>query len=198
MPKAFLFDIGNVIIAFDFARTVSKLADQCAVGADEALAKVGALTPELELGRILPEDFVSLASETIGYAGEPEFFRSAFEDIFELNRPIVEFIEAQKAGDAELHLLSNTNGIHAPFFEKTYPVFELFDGRIYSHEVGAMKPDARIYDIAIERLGLSPESTVYVDDLPGNCEAGRRAGFATIQYDMANHAGFLEAFERLG
>jgi len=142
MTDTFLFDIGNVIITFDFGRAAARLAPHSRVDAAEALARVNEFTPALESGR-----------------------------------------------------LSNTNAIHVPFFEKTYPVFERFDGRIYSHEVGAMKPDAAIYDAAIRRLGIDPASTVYVDDRIDNCEAGRRAGFHAIPYAVEDHGAFLAAVE---
>jgi len=195
MTDTFLFDIGNVIITFDFGRAAARLAPHSRVDAAEALARVNEFTPALETGRLSPEQFVAAASEAIGYEGDPGEFVRAFEDIFELNQAIVEFIERLHADGFALHLLSNTNAIHVPFFEKTYPVFERFDGRIYSHEVGAMKPDAAIYDAAIRRLGIDPASTVYVDDRIDNCEAGRRAGFHAIPYAVEDHGAFLAAVE---
>ncbi|HQZ29741.1 MAG TPA: HAD-IA family hydrolase, partial [Verrucomicrobiales bacterium] len=111
----------------------------------------------------------------------------------DLNLPMVEFINARKAEGKTLFLLSNTNGIHVPFFEKTYPVFELFDQRIYSHEVGLMKPDPRIYELVKETLPLLPNRTIYIDDLPANCEAGSKAGFLSVLYDVEKHSDFLTA-----
>ncbi len=197
MPRTYLFDIGNVIIAFDFNRTTARLADFCSVEPEEALAFVGDLTDQLELGLISPEEFFEQASAKIAYRGEVDLFRSAFEDIFDLNERMVRFIEEKKSEGARLFLLSNTNGIHVPFFERTYPVFGLFDDRIYSHEVGLMKPNPAIFDLAIEKFELTPEGTIYIDDRPENCEAGREAGLLTIQYDHSDHDAFLQAHSQL-
>ena len=193
MSHAYLFDIGNVIITFDFGRAARKLAPLAAVEAEEALRLVTPLMQDLELGRLSPEAFVARASEKIGYKGDPDFFHRAFADIFELNQPMVEFIEQRKAAGASLYLLSNTNGIHVPFFESTYPVFGHFDGRVYSHEVGLMKPDPQIYALACETLSLVPERTIYIDDLAANCEAGVAAGFLTVPYSHTAHDDFLAA-----
>jgi len=193
MPDTYLFDIGNVIISFDFNRTVAKLVDHCSVPAESALELVGDLTVELELGQLTPDEFFTKASERIGFRGETDYFRAAFEDIFDLNLPMVEFVEKQKADGARLFLLSNTNGIHVPFFEKSYPVFGHFEDRIYSHEVGLMKPDPAIFAAAVEKFDLIPENTVYIDDRPENCEAGREAGFLTIRYDVTDHDAFETA-----
>jgi len=191
MPDAYLFDIGNVIITFDFRKAARKIAPLSTVTPDELLARVTPLTNSLELGQLSPEAFIEAASETTGYTGSPAFFRAAFEDIFELNEPMVAFIETLKKEGKPLYLLSNTNGIHVPFFEATYPVFGLFDGRIYSHEVGFMKPDPAIYEVVKNTLPLVAERTVYIDDVEANCAAGREAGFIAVLYSAARHADFL-------
>lgn len=191
MPKAFLFDIGNVIIGFDFTITAQKLASKCDVSPDEAFRRVAQLTDRLECGQLSAETFIAEASDRIGFQGSRFEFRSAFEDIFTLNQPIVELIESLHQREIPLHLLSNTNPIHVPFFEKTYPVFNCFEGRIYSHEVGCMKPNPEIYRIAIDTLTLEPAETVYIDDLPANCAAGREAGLESICYNKDEHDAFL-------
>ncbi len=195
MPKAFLFDVGNVIIGFDFTITAGKLAPRCDVSPEEAFRRVALLTDRLECGQLTADEFIREAIERIGFKGSPSELRAAFEDIFTLNEPIVELIESLHRQEIPLHLLSNTNAIHAPYFEKTFPVFNCFSGRIYSHEVGCMKPSPEIYRIAIEKLSLEPGETIYIDDLPANCEAGREAGLQSIRYDKDDHASFLARLE---
>ncbi|MEM6278636.1 MAG: HAD family phosphatase [Verrucomicrobiota bacterium] len=191
MVRTCLFDIGNVILAFDFRKAAQKIEPFSNCSADEGLALVSTLTDPLERGEITTDEFYDEASRMIGYHGERSFLKRSFEDIFEVNEPIVRLIESLHSNGVPLHLLSNTNGIHVPFFESTYPVFDCFEGRIYSHEVGCMKPDPEIYKIATKQLDLSPATTLYIDDLPANCEAGRAAGFFTVQYDRDKHDAFL-------
>lgn len=193
MVEALLFDIGNVIIAFDFSKAARKIEPLSDKSAEEILALATTLTTPLETGEITPDEFYEGTTELIGYRGERDFMARAFEDIFELNEPIVQFINQQKGAGKVLHLLSNTNGIHVPFFERTYEVFDHFEGRIYSHEVGVMKPDPKIFEIVKTRLPLNPATTLYIDDRADNCSAGREAGFITIQYDRLNHAAFEES-----
>lgn len=197
MPDAFLFDIGNVIITFDFSISARKIARDSDVTAEEVLGLVSPLTVDLELGKLTPDAFIAAASERIGYRGAAEAFREAFADIFELNLPMASFIESLKSAGNPLYLLSNTNGIHAPFFEATYPVFGLFDGGIYSHEVGLMKPDPAIYELVRTSLPIDPARTLYVDDAAANCEAGKAAGFLSVPYAASRHDEFLETVSRL-
>lgn len=192
MPDFYLFDIGNVIITFDFGISARRLAERSRASAGEIIERLTPLTTDLELGRLEVDRFIDEATSRIGYEGPPEDFRAIFADIFELNGPMAELIASLKAEGAPLFLLSNTNGIHAPFFEATYPVFDLFDGRVYSHEVGLMKPDPAIYDLVKRHLPLDPARTLYIDDLPANCEAGAAAGFLAHAYDPARHGELLE------
>ena len=57
---------------------------------------------------------------------------------------------------------------------------ELFDAWVISSEVGVRKPDPAVYELAAERLGLSPAACVFVDDLPGNLKPARALGMATV------------------
>jgi len=197
MPDAYLFDIGNVIITFDFRISARNLARDAAVSAEEILALVSPLTIALELGHLSPADFIAEASARIGYRGTPEQFHALFADIFELNEPMAAFLTSHQSEGFPLYLLSNTNAIHAPFFEARYPIFGIFDGRIYSHEIGLMKPDPAIYERAKSDLSLDPARTVYIDDIAANCAAGEAAGFLSVPYDATRHGDFLDALARI-
>lgn len=192
MPDTYLFDIGNVIISVDFTRAADKISSLASVAPEEIMPLVSPLMIDLELGRLGSDAFIEAASGRIGYTGDPEYFRTSFADIFELNSPMASFIEALKARGKPLYLLSNTNQIHVEFFEAAFPVFGLFDGAIYSHEVGLMKPDPAIFEVVKSTLPINPSKTVYIDDLPANCEAGRAAGFLAVPYAAARHDEFLE------
>lgn len=190
LPDAFLFDIGNVIITFDYDQVVHRLAPHSRLPAGEILPALKPLGAELEAGRISGDTFLEESAKRLGFSGSIEQLHQRFADIFALNAPMAHLIE-DLSGQVALYLLSNTNEIHARFFETRFPVFSHFQGRIYSHEVGCLKPDPAIYAIAIERLNLNPAKTVYIDDLPENCAAGRTAGFLAVPYAHQDHDAFL-------
>lgn len=194
MPYSLLFDIGNVIVSFDFQLTVNRIAEQCKLPADQIFGRVMELKDVLELGQISSEEFLAQASEMIGYSGDQDYLKQAFQEVFTANQPIIDLIEAQHAKGVPLYILSNTNGIHVPYLIENFPVFQRFDQSIYSHEVGLMKPDPKIYQETIKLLGLRPEQTIYLDDLPENCATGETFGFHTIKYDKSSHETCLDAF----
>jgi epoxide hydrolase-like predicted phosphatase len=66
---------------------------------------------------------------------------------------------------------------------------------IVSAEVGVMKPDARIYRIALEKLGVAPAEAVLLDDFPKNVEGARAVGMAAIHFTRPEQA--LDELKRL-
>ena len=80
---------------------------------------------------------------------------------------------------------------HAPSFQRDYEIFTEFEHAVFSHEVGAMKPDDRIYEHALNAHQLDPAKTLYIDDLPENIAAGKRFGLRSFQYDYRDHAALL-------
>jgi len=78
--------------------------------------------------------------------------------------------------------------------QAAYGFENLFDVLVYSHEVGCLKPDPRIYRLACEQLDVLPAEAVLVDDLEANVRGARALGMAAIHYtDNAQTIGELHA-----
>jgi len=197
MAHSFLFDIGNVILFFDFKVAVRRVADRCDLAEAEIFPAITDLTAAFERGEMATADFASAAAEQIGFSGAPAELVTALEDIFTVNDPMVELIESLSAKGHPLFLLSNTNAIHVPYFTGRYPVFKHFDGATYSHEVGVMKPGPEIYQSAIDSHQLDPAKTIYIDDLAANVDAGCELGLQGICYDGTRHAAFRSELDGL-
>ncbi len=185
-----LFDIGNVIMHFDFARARTRLAKSSAAEGDP-LGLLAPLKRQLEIGEIEGSTFVAEAITTLGYRGSAEQFREVWEDIFSPNGPMWETIERAREHH-RLFLLSNTSDIHKDSLFRDFAIFESFEGGIYSYSSGCAKPDSRVYRTAIAELGLIAAETLYVDDRCENIEAATRAGFVSLHYDPRSHERFLQ------
>ena len=186
----FLYDIGNVIMNFDFAPAVAHYVQRSSHPVTDPLSEVAAIKDKLENGEMGSDEFIQHAIDTFGYQGTKEEFVTAWNGIFTKNEPMARVIEKLAADGHTLYLLSNTNGIHLDYL-LSVDIFSHFQEGVYSHLAKCMKPGDQIYEIAIEQLSLDPAETIYIDDLPENAEAGRRFGFLTHQYDSANHNAFL-------
>jgi len=181
-PYDYLFDIGNVILRFDFARFARAVAPRSQFSVEEILNLTNDPKEEMEANKLDTEAFLQMAMERLDYQGTREEFIRSWQDIFELNVEVADLIAELKAAGRNLYLLSNTNQLHVDYFMNEYPVFEHFQDWVFSHLAGSSKPDPAIYQVAINQLGLDPAKTIYIDDLEKNIVAGDAAGFQSVHY----------------
>ncbi|NBV85847.1 MAG: HAD family phosphatase [Verrucomicrobia bacterium] len=194
MVDAIIFDIGNVLLRFDFGQTLSRIAPLCSVSIGEIPSRLEPWKVQLESGRMDGSAFLEKAAEVLGYTGSHEVLQKAWQEIFS---PIAPMHALVATLSQPLYLLSNTNGLHAEYFLSEYPVFRHFTDAVYSHEAGVMKPDPAIYHHALEKFGLSPQNTLFIDDLLPNIEAADSLGLLTHHYHHERHEAFLAELRRL-
>ncbi len=201
----FLFDIGRVLLDFDFETSLARLLrrpdstaagiaagaeETCAGGEFERLSRLLARKDEFEAGRVSREDYIRWALETLECEASVDEFEHAWRDIFTPNEPMWRHVRQLAADGHRLILFSNTNAIHCPWIFEAYPEFSLFGGAVLSFEAGAIKPHPEIYHHAIDTHGLDPAATRYIDDLPENIATGKQLGFRSFQYDLHDHPTF--------
>lgn len=81
-----------------------------------------------------------------------------------------------------LGLLSNAFSDLRHLLADVWHIDHVFDALIISAEVGVMKPDQYIYQVAVERLGVAAQETVFIDDFQHNVAGARAAGLRAIQF----------------
>jgi putative hydrolase of the HAD superfamily len=184
MYKAIIFDLGNVLVQFDFERWRQALEGFCPYGAVEIRRRIAAtdLEERFETGLIEPPDFVAELSRILSldmdYADFCKLWSSIFTD------PLIP--EAMLEGLAaryKLALLSNTNAIHFEMIRENYPLLRHFHERILSYEMHAMKPRREIFQAALERCGCRPEECFYTDDIAAYVEAAQRLGIDAVRFE---------------
>jgi epoxide hydrolase-like predicted phosphatase len=83
--------------------------------------------------------------------------------------------------ERKVGLISNAwSGLRA--FITRHKFADVFDEMIISAEVGVIKPDPRIYRLALEKLDVGPEESVFLDDVLINVESARSIGMSAIQF----------------
>jgi putative hydrolase of the HAD superfamily len=188
--KTFLFDVGKVLLDFDFESSLRTLFPDDEPGVDSRLARVLEPKDAFERGELSLDEYLDIALGILGPPTTRESFCEAWRNIFTPNPPMWDVVSRLKADGHRLLLFSNTNAIHCPWFIENFEVFSAFEGGTYSFKAGSMKPDPGIYQSAITEHQLIPGETLYIDDLPGNIETGRSLGFRSHQYDLADHPAF--------
>jgi glucose-1-phosphatase len=195
--KTIIFDLGRVIVPFDFNRGYSGMARHCphpAARIPELIRPTG-LVERFESGEIDSRSFVAELSRVLDSTAGYEEFCRIWSSVF-LPETLVpdEFVAALKR-NYRILLLSNTNAIHFEMIQENYPILRHFDDFILSYKVGAMKPSARIFEAAIERAATNkPEDCFFTDDIPAYIEGARRVGIdAAVFHDYGQLCADLAA-----
>ena len=185
--KAIIFDLGKVLVEFDFQRAYRALEQVCGCRVPEMQRRLmeSGLAEQLETGGIEPRLFASSLCTLIGAEIPYDDFCGMFNSIF--TRTLVpESLLEGLASRYQLLLLSNTNSIHYDMLAETYSaLLRHFHHRILSFEVKAMKPQAEIYRLAVERAGCRPEECFYTDDIPEFIAAARERGIDAVRFESA-------------
>lgn len=193
-----LFDIGNVLLRFDYKEALHALIPPELGDAAERLRLLDEKRDDLESGRISAEKFTAWALPTLGSKASAEEFIAAWRSIFTPIPETWKLAEKWANQGHRLILFSNINAIHHPWIFEAYSVFQHFHGAVMSYQIGCMKPLAGFYETAIAQYDLIPEETFYIDDLPANIAAGEHYGFHCHMYDHQQHAALLEKAYQLG
>ncbi len=201
-PKAVVFDLGNVLLNFDYRRTVKKIQALCGGAPDrpdrDLLSVIGGsdLFQRFEGGLIGPAEFFAGVQRETGYTGEFETFGEFFGDVFDEVPEMLAFNESLRLRKIPRYILSNTNDLSIRFIRKRFPFFNQFDGYVLSYEHRAMKPGARIYEIVEEMSALRGADLFYVDDREENIHAAAARGWRAVHHvnpgrtlEMARAAG---------
>ena len=84
-------------------------------------------------------------------------------------------------------VLSNADSTLSRRLGESHGIADLFDDVVVSADVGMAKPDARIYALAAQRLGLAVDACVFIDDLARNVDAAREAGMHAVHFLVNEH-----------
>ncbi len=195
MIRSLIFDVGKVLVQFSFeefrlfllergaeihstqdfiTRTRLELYEVGGLSSEEFIGGLGSLlrepTPALELGQRWQQIF------------------SPQEDMLELARALQHRYQ--------VGLLSNTSALHWEYLCKTYQLDSIGDGAVTSFGARAMKPAAEIYLHAEKQFNLTPEHSVFIDDIEENVEAARARGWQGIHH--TSYGETIQALEALG
>jgi len=182
--KTIIFDLGNVIIPFDFRRGYAGLQQHVSIPAEEIPERIRAtgLVPEFESGRIEPRAFVEALGGALDANLSYETFCDIWSSIFLPHTLIPSELVETLRRNYRVMVLSNTNAIHFEKVWEAYPILRHFDHLILSHEVKALKPEPAIYAAALSQAQAEPGECFFTDDILAYVEGARTAGLQAEQF----------------
>jgi len=196
--QAVIFDFGNVICSLDnniFLKKISHFTNKPVSRLKQLIYGEPDLLNKYETGLIDSRQFYLDIVGLCGLSMNMEEFRTAYTGIFTPISGTYDVIKKLKSS-YKLGLLSNTSHWDFQLGIRPTEVFQCFDTVTLSYEVKAMKPSARIFQDALEKLELEPGDCVYIDDIQENVTAASRLGFKAFRY--TNHTGLLKALAAEG
>lgn len=153
--------------------------------------------PRMQLTRLVFESDVSRRA-TIGQATDNNVWQSVADalnldpsardqlrrDYFardQIDSTLMEFIRKLRSR-VRVGMITNAWPDVRRYLENEFKIADAFDPLIVSAEVGLAKPDPRIYQLALERLGVQPAEAVFVDDFEDNVAGARWAGMQAVHF----------------
>ncbi len=169
-----VFDLGGVILDYKGSRYYSYMHKKTGIKKEKIISTMLPLIDLLEKGIIKKAEFEREAANMLGIGNGIEWI-GEFKRHVKANNEMLSLVKRLKK-NYKIGLLSNVDkGRYAAslkFFDKS-----LFDAVIASCYVGMRKPSISIYTYAAKKLAADPSNIFFTDDVEGNVEGARKAGW---------------------
>jgi glucose-1-phosphatase len=183
-PKVVVFDLGKVLLEFDFgraARALSPLSSTDPAGFRAAIDQ-SALLLRYESGGLTDQQFYGEIQRLTGYRGSFEAFAAGFSDIFGEIAPMIALQQSLRSRGIPTWIFSNTNDLAVSFIRSTFPFFGGFDGYVLSYKIGSMKPEPASYEAVERATGQRGADILFLDDREENVRGGQARGWQIIHH----------------
>jgi len=148
----------------------------------------GGLNPlfELETGRLTEAQFVAKLGaalrDELGREVDLARFGETFFEHLHPNEELFAFMRTLHNRGYKMAILTNNVREWEPLWRSMLPIDELFQLVIDSGFEGVRKPDKRIYEVTLDRLGVAAQAALFIDDTEVNCDAARALGMQAVWF----------------
>jgi epoxide hydrolase-like predicted phosphatase len=147
---------------------------------------------ELETGRMSEAEFLGAIgaqlTEQLGRPIEMAGFGERYFASLTPNRRLIEYMRGLRGRGYQLAICTNNVREWEQRWRTMLPVDEIFHLVVDSAFVGSRKPEPRIYEITLERLGVPAPAALMLDDVEANCEAARELGLRAVHFRSTEQA----------
>ena len=197
--EAIISDFGGVLTspllnAFVAFQDSSGVSMQELGRAMAAIAKRQAANPlfELETGRMSEADFLAALgaqlTDQLGRSIELHGFGEQYFEHLHPNDGLIDYMRQLRERGYKMAICTNNVREWEPLWRAKLPVDEIFEVVVDSAFVGTRKPEARIYALTLERLGVPADAALLIDDIEPNCNAARELGLHAVWFRSTEQA----------
>ncbi len=182
--RAIVFDLGKVLIPFEWQRGYDAFAAASPYPAEEVRARIKetGLFEGFERGKVEPREVAERVSKVLGLSVGFDEFQKLWSSIFLPETIVPDNMLERLRRNHRLLLLSNTDAIHFRWVKDRYPILRHFDDFVLSFELGLRKPEPGIYQATISRAGCEAREIFFTDDREENVEGAIQAGIDAVQF----------------
>lgn len=192
--KIFLFDIGNVLMNFDFQILTDRMAADSGRPVKAPTDRDIEMYCAVEKGLISDSEYIRYLNVTKGLSWTTEDYVAIWASMFSVNSTGRELFTNAVSRGLPVYTISNIAGHHMDAIEQVQSGF--FDGAsglFLSYQLGVRKPHPDIYHKALNEIGVSAEQCLFIDDLPENVEAACKTGIQAHLFTPETHTAVREA-----
>lgn len=197
--RAIVSDFGGVLTT-PLLQSFMAFQDQTGITTEtlgkgmQAAAEANGENPlfEMERGEITEVAFLELLTDhlepLLGHRPEMHRFKEIYFEALDPNPPMIELMRELKEAGYRMAMLTNNVREWEPLWRSMLPVDEIFETVVDSGFVGCRKPESRIYELTLERVGEPADTCLFVDDVLVNVEGARRAGLHAVHFQHNEQA----------
>jgi epoxide hydrolase-like predicted phosphatase len=180
---AAIFDWGGVLIDSPAQGLLALFAQELGVTPEALNTAFMPFVEAFQKGHIPEHDLWGGVCGALGVARpyDPSLWEHTFGKVYAPKEEMFALASLLKERGYRVGLLSNTESPTVRFFHQQG--YTQFDATVFSCEEGTCKPEPRIYEIALERLGVEPPEAVFVDDRADFIEGAQRLGMHAIRFE---------------
>jgi|SRR5581483_9281816 2-haloacid dehalogenase len=185
--RAIIFDLGGVLIGWDPRLLYRKLFDDDA-SVDRFFHEIDFYGWNLEQdrGRSFDEGIAELSARFPHYAAFIRAYDERYpETLSGAIQPTVELLSKLRQAGYPLYALSNWSAEKYEYARAHFDFLNWFDTIVVSAHVKLVKPDPRIFELLLKRIGRRASECVFIDDVEKNVRAAQALGFRAIRFESA-------------
>ena len=184
--EAVIFDWGGVLIEDPGPGLVKYCSEALGVSKEDYINEYGRFGGDFQNGVISEEEFWGGICGGLGVSKPevPSLWADAFKAAYVPREEMFSLAAGLRNKGYKTAYLSNTEEPAMGYFHQLG--YDMFDVLVFSCVEGTSKPERRIYELTIERLGVEAGQAVFIDDKPDYIDGAQRAGLNTILFESVS------------